>query len=76
MALTPSTMLPLAARFLQLQPPAPDTPGPFRLSDGVALETLLRAAGFEDVRVESRPLVLESIERVRDRAPGAAAGTM
>lgn len=54
-----STMLPVAARALSLQPPDPGAPGPFRLSDPGALASMLRAAGFTDVRIESRPMVID-----------------
>jgi hypothetical protein len=53
------TMLPIGGKYLQLQPPAPDAPGPFRLSDPRLLQSLLREAGFADVRVESRAMVIE-----------------
>ncbi|HEX5059391.1 MAG TPA: methyltransferase domain-containing protein [Kofleriaceae bacterium] len=40
------------AEALKLPPPAPDTPGPFRLAAPGALERVVRDAGFTDVTVE------------------------
>ena len=54
-----ATMLPLGATFLSLQPPKPDAPGPFRLSDPAVLETLLRESGFVDIVIERRTMVVE-----------------
>ena len=48
-----------AERFLALQPPAPDGPGPFRLASPAVLRTLLEEAGFTAVRVETLPLLFE-----------------
>jgi ubiquinone/menaquinone biosynthesis C-methylase UbiE len=53
------TMRPVGAKFLSLQAPRPDGPGPFRLSDPAALESLLRATGFKDIRVDSRSMVID-----------------
>jgi SAM-dependent methyltransferase len=47
------------ARFFPATPPSPNTPGVFRLAQPGALERLLRAGGFADVTVESRPMTLE-----------------
>ena len=47
------------ARFFPAQPPSPDAPGPFRLAPPGALEGLLRANGFNEVTVASRPMTLE-----------------
>ena len=49
----------VAASFLSLQPPDPAAPGPFRFAPTGQLETLLREAGFSDVRVESLPATFE-----------------
>jgi SAM-dependent methyltransferase len=53
------TMLPLGAKFLSLQPPSPDAPGPFRLSDRSALEAVLRASGFNDIRIDRRSMRID-----------------
>ena len=42
-----------------LQPPSPDAPGPFRLSDRAALEAVLRASGFKDIRIDSRSMRID-----------------
>jgi SAM-dependent methyltransferase len=52
-------MLGVAAPALGLAPPAPDTPGPFRLAAADALRSVLEAAGFAGVRVESAPMTFE-----------------
>jgi SAM-dependent methyltransferase len=49
----------IAAEHLALPPPDPEAPGPFRLSAPAVLDAMLRAAGFRDVRVESRPMTFE-----------------
>ena len=46
----------VAASHLSLAPPDPTAPGPFRLSSSEELESMLRASGFANVRVESRPM--------------------
>jgi ubiquinone/menaquinone biosynthesis C-methylase UbiE len=46
------------AEFVPMPPPDPAAPGVFRLAPPGELERVLRAAGFSDVRVEARPLVL------------------
>ena len=46
------------AEFVPMPPPDPTAPGIFRLAPPGELERVLRAAGFSDVRVEARPLVL------------------
>jgi ubiquinone/menaquinone biosynthesis C-methylase UbiE len=53
------TMLPIAAKFLSLAPSDQDAPGPFRLSAPSALESLLSRTGFQDVRIESRSMLLD-----------------
>jgi ubiquinone/menaquinone biosynthesis C-methylase UbiE len=42
----------VAAQRLELPPPGPGVPGPFALADLPALEAVISAAGFEDVRSE------------------------
>lgn len=54
-----TTILPLGAKFLSLQPPDPDAPGPFRLSDPAALAAALRRSGFAEVRIESRSMLVD-----------------
>jgi SAM-dependent methyltransferase len=49
----------VAAPFLSIQPPAPGSPGPFRLSSAAQLESLLCEAGFSDVRIDRVPMTLE-----------------
>ena len=49
----------VAAPFLSIQAPAAGAPGPFRLSSAAGLESLLREAGFADVRVDRVPMTLE-----------------
>ena len=46
------------AEFVPMPPPDPTAPSVFRLAPPGELERVLRAAGFSDVRVEARPLVL------------------
>jgi enediyne biosynthesis protein CalE5 len=46
------------AEFVPMPPPDPTAPGVFRLAPPGELERVLRAAGFSEVRVEPRPLVL------------------
>jgi enediyne biosynthesis protein CalE5 len=46
------------AEFVPGPPPDPAAPGVFRLAPPGELERVLRAAGFSDVSVEARPLVL------------------
>ena len=46
------------AEFVPMPPPDPAAPGVFRLAPPGELERVLRAAGFADVSVEPRPLVL------------------
>jgi SAM-dependent methyltransferase len=48
----------------QLPPPAPGQPGPFSLGSPGVLESVLKEAGFDDVRVErlAAPLRLSSVE--------------
>jgi SAM-dependent methyltransferase len=46
------------AEFVPMPPPDPAAPGVFRLAPPGELERVLRAAGFSEVSVESRPLVL------------------
>jgi SAM-dependent methyltransferase len=47
------------ARFAPQPPPDPKAPGAFRLAPAGELEALLRAAGFKEFEVESRPMVFE-----------------
>ena len=54
-----SVITPVAAPFLSIQPPAAGAPGPFRLSSATQLESLLREAGFSDIRVDRVPMTLE-----------------
>jgi SAM-dependent methyltransferase len=49
----------VAADFLALPAQAPSDPGPFRFSAPDAMRTLLGAAGFGDVRVETLPMTFE-----------------
>ena len=51
------------AEFVPTPPPDPAAPGAFRLAAPGELERVLRAAGFSDVRVEARPLVLSYASR-------------
>ena len=51
----------VATRQLGFQPPEPGAPGPFRFATPDALESLLRSAGFSDVRVESCPATFECV---------------
>ena len=46
------------AEFVPIPPPDPSAPGVFRLAPPGELERVLRAAGFEDVHVEARPITL------------------
>jgi len=48
----------VVAEFVPAPPPDPAAPGVFRLAPPGELERVLRAAGFDDVRIESRPIVL------------------
>ena len=49
----------VATRQFGFQPPQPGTPGPFRFADRDVLTSLMRGAGFSDVRVESCPAAFE-----------------
>ncbi len=49
----------VAASFLSLPPPDLGAPGPFRFAPGGRLESLLREAGFSDIRVESVPATFD-----------------
>ena len=53
-----NVIFPVGGKHLSLTPSAPGVPGPFRFSTPGELESLLRDAGFVDVRVESRPISL------------------
>jgi SAM-dependent methyltransferase len=57
---TPFVAIPLqtVARELQLPKPAPGTPGPLALADADVLGAKVRAAGFDDVRVERETITL------------------
>jgi ubiquinone/menaquinone biosynthesis C-methylase UbiE len=46
------------AEFVPTPPPDPTAPGVFRLAPPGELERVLRAAGFSDIVVEPRPIVL------------------
>ncbi len=46
-------------QFVDLPPPDPKLPGVFRLAGPGALDAVLRAGGFEDVRVEALTLSME-----------------
>ena len=48
-----TTLFGALAPYLPGPPPAPDAPGPFRLSAPGELERLIRAAGFTDVTIEN-----------------------
>ena len=48
-------MFGLLAQFAPMPPAKPDAPGPFRLAAPGELERVIRAAGFEQVTVESVP---------------------
>jgi enediyne biosynthesis protein CalE5 len=54
-----SVITPVAAPFLSIQPPAAGATGPFRLSSATQLESLLRDAGFSDIRVDRIPMTIE-----------------
>jgi len=58
-----NVIFPVGAKHLSLAPPPPGASGPFRFSAPGELESLLRDAGFVDVRVESRsmPVTFESV---------------
>jgi len=46
------------AEFVPTPPPDPAAPGPFRLAPPGEIERVLRAAGFDGIRVETRPITL------------------
>jgi ubiquinone/menaquinone biosynthesis C-methylase UbiE len=48
-----SVIAAVATRQFGFQPPQPRAPGPFRFAAPETLESLMRSAGFSDVRVES-----------------------
>jgi len=54
-----SVITAVAAPFLGLVPPPSGAPGPFRLSSPTQLGSLLRDAGFDDVRVDNVSMTLE-----------------
>jgi ubiquinone/menaquinone biosynthesis C-methylase UbiE len=56
---------PAGAAHLSIAPGASGSPGPFRYSSPRELQTLLRDAGFTDVRVErvSMPMIFESADQ-------------
>lgn len=54
-----SVITQVAAPFLSIQAPVAGAPGPFRLSSPSELASLLRDAGFADVRVDRVPMTLE-----------------
>jgi SAM-dependent methyltransferase len=54
-----TTIRDAASRLLHFPEPPPDEPHPFRLASADALRSLLEAAGFSDVRVESLPMTFE-----------------
>jgi SAM-dependent methyltransferase len=47
------------AQLFPAQPPDPNAPGAFRFSQPGALDAILRAGGFTDFSIESRPMTLE-----------------
>jgi len=49
----------VASQRLELPPPGPGVPGPFSLADLPALEAVISAAGFEDVRSERVAIQVE-----------------
>jgi len=49
----------VATCHLSITPPSPLMPGPFRLSSPMELDAMLRSAGFEKIRVESRSMSFE-----------------
>jgi ubiquinone/menaquinone biosynthesis C-methylase UbiE len=49
----------IAAPMLSLTVPVAGAPGPFKLAEAPVLESMLRASGFSDVRVESRSATFE-----------------
>jgi ubiquinone/menaquinone biosynthesis C-methylase UbiE len=63
------------SRFVDLPPPDPKVPGVFRLAGPGALDVVLRAGGFDDVRVEALPLtfVYDSLEQYWDNQSAIAA---
>jgi SAM-dependent methyltransferase len=54
-----SVITSVATSFFSFPPTDPAAPGPFRLSSPAELESLLREAGFSDVRVETLPMTCE-----------------
>jgi ubiquinone/menaquinone biosynthesis C-methylase UbiE len=48
----------VAAKYIQLPPPDPTAPGPFRLAAPGALESTLRAGGFTEISIEPFPVVM------------------
>jgi ubiquinone/menaquinone biosynthesis C-methylase UbiE len=51
-----TSMAAIVSQFVPMPPPDPTSPGVFRLAPPGELERVLRAAGFSDVVVESRPM--------------------
>lgn len=49
----------VAEKHLSLLPPDPQAPGPFRLASPTVLGSLLEAAGFSDVQVDSAAMTFE-----------------
>src|SRR5262245_27042172 len=54
-----NVIAPVGAKHLSLSAPAPGAPGPFRFSSPAELDSIMRSAGFADVRVENRSMMLE-----------------
>jgi ubiquinone/menaquinone biosynthesis C-methylase UbiE len=59
-----STIAAVATRQFGFQPPQSGAPGPFRFAAPERLESLLRVAGFSNVRVESCPAAFECASAV------------
>lgn len=51
-----TSMLQVIGKYVPMPPPDPTAPGVFRLAPPGELERVLRAAGFAEVQVESRPM--------------------
>jgi SAM-dependent methyltransferase len=54
-----TALMGVLSEFVPIPPPDPTAPGTFRLAPPGELERVLRAAGFSNVSVESRPIVLK-----------------
>ncbi len=49
----------IPAQYLNAPPPPPDALGPMRLSDTARIKSMLEAAGFQNIEIETRPLAFE-----------------